>query len=113
MFDDKVVERFMDKVSPEALTGCWLWTGALANDGYGRFAIRLENGKQWTVMAHRMSYMIHKGEIPEGAVIMHHCDTPSCVAPHHLLRQRVVCKNLRVFKGYPLFYWNSSSRATV
>jgi HNH endonuclease len=64
--------------------GCMLWKGALASkkglNGYGK--IRLAGGKQKA--AHRFSYEIHKGSIPNGIYVLHKCDTPRCVAPDHL-----------------------------
>lgn len=75
-------DRFYDKVCPEALTGCWLWTGAVKELGYG--VIGLGTREQGTAKAHRVSYMLHKGEIPAGMSVLHRCDTPSCVNPSHL-----------------------------
>jgi len=72
-------ERFMQKVSPEALTGCWLWTGATMHFGYGHIS---ENYKRYS--AHRLSFQMHKGEIPEGMSVLHSCDTTACVNPAHL-----------------------------
>ena len=64
--------------------GCMLWKGALASkkwpDGYGK--IRIKGGKQ--IAAHRFSYEIHNGKIPEGMYVCHRCDIPRCVAPEHL-----------------------------
>lgn len=55
---------------------CWIWKGYIGNDGYG---VSKYNRK-----AHRISYEIFKGEIPEKIFVCHTCDIKSCVAPHHL-----------------------------
>lgn len=59
--------------------GCWLWTGATTYYGYGKMVIA---GKE--ERAHRLSYLINKGEIPEGMVVCHACDVKLCVRPDHL-----------------------------
>ena len=58
---------------------CWLWTGHTTGD-YGRYGIERKK-----VYAHRYSYTIHKGEIPEGHCVRHTCDETLCVNPDHLL----------------------------
>ena len=58
---------------------CWIWQGFIKNDGYG--TIKHESN-QW--LAHRLSYTIFKGEIPEDMCVCHKCDTPSCINPDHL-----------------------------
>jgi uncharacterized coiled-coil protein SlyX len=73
------VERFWEVV---VKTGeCWLWTGDMYNDGYGR--IRPGLGKKY-VRAHRFSWELHHGAIQKGLYILHHCDNPICVRPDHL-----------------------------
>jgi len=73
-------ERFFRRV--EKSDGCWMWTGTKAPNGYGRFQ---SGGKGSPHLgAHRFSYEMHKGKIPEGMVVMHSCDTPACVNPDHL-----------------------------
>lgn len=71
-------ERFWRYV--EKTGDCWNWTGGRGGDGYGHFYA--ENDSR--VMAHRFSYRIHNGEIPDGLIICHRCDNPSCVRPDHL-----------------------------
>lgn len=59
--------------------GCWLWNRQLYPSGYGSFFAHGRNRR-----AHRFSYELYKGEIPEGLLVLHSCDTPRCVNPDHL-----------------------------
>src|SRR5262252_5122092 len=73
-------ENFLNKVSPEPNTGCWLWIGSFRNeDGYGSF----RNGKR-NVSAHRYSWELENGPIPPGFELDHLCRVRSCVNPRHL-----------------------------
>jgi hypothetical protein len=69
----------MAKVSPEPNSGCWLWTGGVASNGYGMFWL---DGKVDT--APRQSYRMFCGEIVDDLHIMHKCDVKLCVNPDHL-----------------------------
>lgn len=71
-------KRFWVKV--QKTDTCWEWIGAKNRpNGHGLF----RNGEK-LVLAHRFSWMLHKGEIPEEMLVCHHCDSPSCVRPDHL-----------------------------
>jgi len=70
--------RFWSKVDK---TGdCWLWTAAQNRHGYGDFYV----SRTFHTMAHRFSWALHYGPIPEGLFVCHRCDTPLCVRPDHL-----------------------------
>ena len=74
--------RLERMVSPEPNTGCWLWTGATVPFGYGRI-----NGGRTGVgvlLAHRASWEIYRGPVPEELCVLHRCDIPQCVNPDHL-----------------------------
>ena len=76
--------RFQEKYVVNAETGCWEWTGAINNNGYG-----LLNVDSRSRLAHRISYEIHVGQIPEsrdyhGTCVLHKCDVRRCVNPDHL-----------------------------
>ena len=75
-----VKDRIERKVMYEPNTGCWYWIGALFSQGYG--AIRI-NKKIFR--AHRISYEIYNGQIPNGLYVRHSCHNPACVNPSHLL----------------------------
>lgn len=74
-------ERFDAAYIPEPNSGCWLWLRVLnkKDDGYG--TLRLNGICQ---SAHRVSWVLHRGTIPEGLWVLHRCDVPSCVNPDHL-----------------------------
>ena len=81
-FPTLVRDRFNSKWMPEPFSGCWLWTAA--NNGvYGTLRDNRENGFR-SKFAHRFSWEIHNGEIPNGFLVLHKCDTPLCVNPEHL-----------------------------
>jgi hypothetical protein len=69
---------------------CWLWTGAKHPGGYGQFPLypigpdMVPTGRPTNTRASRVSWILHKGPIPEGMWVLHKCDTPSCVNPEHL-----------------------------
>lgn len=80
LVNEKIINKFLDRISPEPNSGCWLWTTAFNYNGYGRFCVH--NYKQ--VKAHRFSYVLFKGPIPDGLVIDHLCMVKACVNPNHL-----------------------------
>jgi Autographiviridae endonuclease len=60
-------------------SGCWEWDGPVLTKGYG--AVTCTGRVQ---SAHRVSYRIHVGPIPNGLWVLHHCDNPPCSNPEHL-----------------------------
>lgn len=72
-------ERFESKYEVALETGCWDWTASTINCGYGQFKA---DGKM--VRAHRVSYELYKGLIPEGLCVLHKCNNRKCVNPDHL-----------------------------
>lgn len=72
-------ERFATRYRLEPGSDCWLWTGALNAQGYGKIQA---DGRRLT--AQQASYLLHHGVIPEGLEIDHLCRNPACVNPAHL-----------------------------
>lgn len=60
--------------------GCVDFMGSTDRCGYGRYSL----GKQ-RLGAHKVSFAIHNGPVPEGMVVMHTCDNPRCINPEHLV----------------------------
>lgn len=87
------LEAFLNKVSPEPNSGCWLWTGACRSMEYGSF-----NG----TLAHRYSYQTFVGPIPNGLQIDHLCRVHCCVNPAHLEAVTASENSLRGIAGVHL-----------
>lgn len=74
-------QRFWAKVNKSE--DCWEWTGYRTGFGYGELQSG-PRGDQVKESAHRLSWEIHNGPIPDGLNVLHRCDNPPCVRPDHL-----------------------------
>lgn len=72
-------ERFSQSYIPVPESGCWIWIANTRPNGYGAIKV---NGK--ATPAHRYSWSLINGDIKDGLVICHKCDTKLCVNPDHL-----------------------------
>ena len=72
-------EKILRGAIPVPESGCWLWEGGVNPMGYGKTSM----GKK-TITAHRASYEVFVGKVPDGLFVLHRCDVPSCVNPSHL-----------------------------
>lgn len=89
---DADVKRF-ESYFIKNINGCWIWDRS-TRKGYGRIRI---SGKHYS--AHRVSYVIYKGDIPahggtHGMCVLHRCDTPKCVNPDHLFLGTMTDNNI-------------------
>ncbi len=88
-FDNSALEhvnmpRFLRNISKSETSTCWIWNGTRTREGYGRFGVSIPGVVNTQVMAHRISYLLAYGVIPDGLVIDHKCYNTSCVNPVHL-----------------------------
>lgn len=75
---ERLGDRFWSKVDRSG--DCWTWTASRTRHGYGRIGL----GHDRVETAHRVSWMLANGPIPEGVFVCHRCDNPPCVRPDHL-----------------------------
>lgn len=77
-----MIDKFHRSYTPVTETGCWIWDHCGGEkQRYGSIYNPETKGME---RCNRFSYRLHKGEIPEGLVVRHKCDTTFCVNPDHL-----------------------------
>ena len=76
------IERVLEKVVRIPFSGCWIFTGATNDAGYG--IVGMGRRGEPNDRAHRITYRHYCGPIPDGMFVCHECDTPACCNPHHM-----------------------------
>ena len=73
-----LADRFWEKVTPAGPDECWIWQGSLSR-GYGQISVH-----KVPLKAHRVSWEMFFGDIPDELTVDHLCYTPRCVNPWHM-----------------------------
>jgi hypothetical protein len=78
-FEEKDIDRFWSLIDIKNNNDCWEWKNSLSQDGYGKFKCNKK-----TLRAHRVSYFLRYGDLPDNLFVCHKCDNPKCCNPEHL-----------------------------
>lgn len=81
MLENVRTERFWESV--EKTPTCWMWVKLRSPKGYGIFRVVI-NGNKRNRFAHRLSFEMANGPIPDGLLVDHMCHVKACVNPDHL-----------------------------
>lgn len=76
-----LADRLLRRLEADTNGGCWLWSGAVDDRGYGSIKLGPNRGSERT---HRVAYAAFNGPIPPSLVVMHACDVKVCCNPRHL-----------------------------
>jgi hypothetical protein len=100
---ERLAKEYNDRVIKQ--DGCWDWKTPLMRNGY----TKIQTGRMKIIGGHRVSWIIHKGEIPEGLFVLHKCDNPKCTNPDHLFLGTHT-DNVRdmIKKGRSKFNWRKT-----
>lgn len=75
---DEAARFWSHVVKGPEIDDCWLWTGAIGDDGYGRFWVK-RNDAQLVVRPQRYAYQLVTGTLlPSTVPLLHSCDIPIC-----------------------------------
>lgn len=74
----KIINDFSNCWHLDKSSGCWVWSASGEYGSYGYFSYLGET------RAHRVSYILYIGPIPNDLLVLHKCDRRSCVNPDHL-----------------------------
>lgn len=77
-------ERLARKSVRDESTGCLMWTGRLTSCGYGSVTIMQAGYPVATFSAHKVSYELARGRVPDGLVLDHLCRNRACIEPSHM-----------------------------
>lgn len=112
-----LTQRFWEKVIVGEDDACWTWTGATSTSGYGVIGVnRREDGN---VCAHRLSYEIAHGRVPDGCKVDHICANKKCVNPSHLRsvsssqNNRYRSKSRKATSAYKGVCWHKAAKKWV
>ena len=93
--DSRLPQRFWDKATPEANTGCWLWTAGVNSRGRPQFWF-----DEKMVYAYKITTELERGSCPDGKECSHLCDQKICVNPDHVIYETTQ-ENLTRRRGKP------------
>lgn len=109
----EILKRLLSKTKRDT-SGCLMWTAAKNPKGYGRFRYQDK-----TEQAHRVSYILQRGPIPNDLLCLHSCDRTSCIEISHLslgtaaLNSRQMVERNRQAKEHPMAQGERNHRSKI